>query len=306
MYFYLSSLILTATGFGAWQRLNKRDNLLMVLFGLAGFQLMLGIADVAWQIPFWGLLASQAAACGLFLWVLQWRWRPIVGLLVARLLLALLPESPGLMLLTWGWLTAVPLLVWQKVQDGQRLNIPIIAPSVRQVSTRAVQVNGTISHEMIESQWPILECLTSGVLFSGSSGLVEYANQAAAIIVNEELDNIVGKPVTDLLSRLPMLGAAGESDIFEMNGRLIAGQMQIVYGRSGEAQGTVAVLQDVTSEQQAKHTRDSFLTTASHELRTPLTAIKGYVELLNSGVAGSISPSQQTIVGTNTEHKFII
>ena len=35
MYFYLSSLILTATGFGAWQRLNKRDNLLMVLFGLA-------------------------------------------------------------------------------------------------------------------------------------------------------------------------------------------------------------------------------------------------------------------------------
>jgi PAS domain S-box-containing protein len=44
--------------------------------------------------------------------------------------------------------------------------------------------------------------------------------------------------------------------------------------------------------QQANSVKAQFLATISHELRTPLNAIVGYTELLEVGIAGSITPAQ--------------
>jgi two-component system, OmpR family, phosphate regulon sensor histidine kinase PhoR len=44
--------------------------------------------------------------------------------------------------------------------------------------------------------------------------------------------------------------------------------------------------------------RSDFLTTVSHELRTPLTSITGYVELLQEGDAGTITPAQDQMLDT--------
>jgi signal transduction histidine kinase len=85
---------------------------------------------------------------------------------------------------------------------------------------------------------------------------------------------------------------------FELNGRVIQGHMTIIYNDEGVAQGTVAILRDITSEFHAERSRDNFLTTISHELRTPLTAIKGYVELMANGTGGELNPNQQLFVKT--------
>ncbi|HET7399550.1 MAG TPA: ATP-binding protein [Intrasporangium sp.] len=45
-----------------------------------------------------------------------------------------------------------------------------------------------------------------------------------------------------------------------------------------------------------RHKTD-FIGTVSHELRTPLTSIKGYVELLEDGDFGDVSPGQRTALG---------
>jgi len=43
----------------------------------------------------------------------------------------------------------------------------------------------------------------------------------------------------------------------------------------------------------ADRAKSAFLATMSHELRTPLNAIGGYVDLLDAGIAGPITPGQQ-------------
>jgi signal transduction histidine kinase len=55
--------------------------------------------------------------------------------------------------------------------------------------------------------------------------------------------------------------------------------------------GVVAILQDVTREYLAEESKHEFIASISHELRTPLTAIKGYTEVMLSGMAGDLPPA---------------
>jgi signal transduction histidine kinase len=47
----------------------------------------------------------------------------------------------------------------------------------------------------------------------------------------------------------------------------------------------------------ANQAKTDFLSAMSHELRTPLNAIAGYLDLLELGIAGGLSPEQLTMVG---------
>lgn len=47
--------------------------------------------------------------------------------------------------------------------------------------------------------------------------------------------------------------------------------------------------------------KSNFIATVSHELRTPLTSVIGYSELLLQGLVGTLTPEQQTYVGTILE-----
>jgi PAS domain S-box-containing protein len=49
--------------------------------------------------------------------------------------------------------------------------------------------------------------------------------------------------------------------------------------------------------EEANHAKSAFLAAMSHELRTPLNAIGGYVQLLEMGIHGAISPEQAEVLG---------
>jgi PAS domain S-box-containing protein len=51
--------------------------------------------------------------------------------------------------------------------------------------------------------------------------------------------------------------------------------------QTGEDQGWVVMMRDVTAEHSAEEAKSDFLATISHELRTPLTAIKGSLQVLD-------------------------
>jgi PAS domain S-box-containing protein len=166
---------------------------------------------------------------------------------------------------------------------------------------RPVASIGHITAEMVTSEQPILECLVDGVLICGPSGLIYSVNQATSVIMGIAEEALVGRPISDTLAHFPVLGQVTQGmkeRRFEINGRTIEGQMNLIYDQTGTAQGTVVILRDITSEYQAEVARDNFLTTISHELRTPLTAIKGYVELMQTGAGGELSSTQQMFTQT--------
>lgn len=300
--FYLSSLILISVS-ALWLRRQGHERsqfaralyVLIMLHALASLLAYTGrLADEAM------ILGYQLVAWGVLLWGLDIGWKSAAVSLAGAVALVFAPFIPALDIATWGFLTAVSLAAFTFA--GRRHTLPIITPRVTTTQLKPVGVNGNITAEMIESQQPILECLADGVIFSGREGFIEYANQAALAMTGLETNEIEGHPVTDVLVHLPMLAsgndAAHASTSFEMNGRTIQGQMNIVYNAEGAVQGTVAVLRDVTAQYQAEKTRDRFLTTVSHELRTPLTAIKGYVELMTSGSGGSLTDTQKSFLNT--------
>ena len=47
--------------------------------------------------------------------------------------------------------------------------------------------------------------------------------------------------------------------------------------------GYIAVLHDVTEQQQVERERREFVANVSHELRTPLTSMNSYIEALEEG-----------------------
>ena len=73
--------------------------------------------------------------------------------------------------------------------------------------------------------------------------------------------------------------------------------------------GTVSIFSDITHQVEVDRLKSEFVATVSHELRTPMTSIKGYVEIMLMGAAGSMS-DQQThfleIVKSNTERLAIL
>ena len=81
-----------------------------------------------------------------------------------------------------------------------------------------------------------------------------------------------------------------------------------VYDAQPGLQGFAVVTQDITerkraaqeleeSRQERARMQDRFLSHISHELRTPLTSIVDFASLLVEGMAGKVSPEQQTYLG---------
>lgn len=73
---------------------------------------------------------------------------------------------------------------------------------------------------------------------------------------------------------------------------------------TNEFLGRLYIFHDVSHEREVERLRNEFFSMVSHELRTPLTSIKGYVDLLQSGATGEVSPEQREfldIIKTNTD-----
>jgi len=74
--------------------------------------------------------------------------------------------------------------------------------------------------------------------------------------------------------------------------------------RTGRIVGACTVARDITDRKALERVKDEFVGTVSHELRTPLTAIKGFIELVADGEAGSVNERQREfldIAARNTE-----
>jgi len=301
-YFALLLMLIFVTAGWLWRQGRQRGRMMAALLGLtvwatAGLVFSFAVLELDSRLVLgWGVLAW-----GILLWGAQFRWVYGFGLLLALLLFYAFSLLPVVDLLAWGLVTAVPLAAVISVQRKKVSIPPIIAAGLASGYLHPVSMDGPLSAEMLNSERPVLECLTDGLLVCGQSGLIMTVNQAATVILGLAEEEMIGRPVTEILVHFPQVDVAepaGNARTFAMNGRTIQGQMNIIYNAAGRVQGTVFVLRDITVEFQARQAADSFLTTVSHELRTPLTAIKGYTELLKSSLDKETHQTQLMFIDT--------
>lgn len=137
----------------------------------------------------------------------------------------------------------------------------------------------------------ILANMSDGVVAADRKGRIILMNQKAEGMLDQKEIDVLGLKISDVLS---FPEAVEQETMFLENGRFLldfdqeelpfALQINVSPLHGGETlQGIIAVLQDVTQQEQLERDRKEFVANVSHELRTPLTTIKSYIEALLDG-----------------------
>lgn len=156
----------------------------------------------------------------------------------------------------------------------------------------------------------ILESMAEGILVIDARGEIILMNQATEEILGIGRHILIGRNVQDLEAQftgeleLNTLVALEEplETTFDMDEHKIRSHSAPVMLSHGERLGIVSILQDITREYMAEEAKREFIASISHELRTPLTAIKGYTEVMLSGMAGELPPAFNQFLGVIREN----
>lgn len=83
-------------------------------------------------------------------------------------------------------------------------------------------------------------------------------------------------------------GGASSAEVELADGRTFDRYTAPIIDRDGERLGRVWRFRDITALKEINQLKDDFISSVSHELRTPLTSIRGSLDLMASGVTGSL------------------
>ncbi|WP_395319737.1 cell wall metabolism sensor histidine kinase WalK [Fructilactobacillus frigidiflavus] len=162
------------------------------------------------------------------------------------------------------------------------------------VNNLSVQVEE--SQESTESERrrldSVLDNMTDGVMATDRRGIVTIVNDEALDLLNDEKDQVVGRPILEVL-RLQdkytlknLIDDPGQLllDFSTKQHQLILStHFSLIQRKSGFINGIVCVFHDVTAQQKIDADRRQFVSNVSHELRTPLTSVHSYIEALLDG-----------------------
>ena len=153
----------------------------------------------------------------------------------------------------------------------------------------------------------ILESMAEGILVTDAQGYFTLMNGAAENILGVLRADILGRNAQQSLeTQLFSVGFKPEAIIdldqpyaatFNLDERRIRIHAAPVLTPDADRLGVVSILQDITREYLAEESKREFIASISHELRTPLTAIKGYTEVMLSGMAGELPPAFGQFLG---------
>lgn len=160
-----------------------------------------------------------------------------------------------------------------------------------------VRLRGALSQneEEKEKLASILTNMSDGVVATDEHGVVILMNRRAAMMLGlpeegqpegESLDRLLSLEPEQLVS---LSSGNPHSSLLKLTSRqdgetyIVRVTFTPIHRSEGGMAGTIAVLQDVTEQENLEQSRREFVANVSHELRTPLTTIKSYTEALDDG-----------------------
>ncbi len=97
-------------------------------------------------------------------------------------------------------------------------------------------------------------------------------------------------------------------DLNEEEGLIARVNFSTIVQETGFVTGYIAVLHDVTEQQQVERERREFVANVSHELRTPLTSMNSYIEALEEGAwkDEELAPQFLSVTREETERMILM
>lgn len=156
----------------------------------------------------------------------------------------------------------------------------------------------------------VLDSLTSGVVAVDLESRVIYVNSALARRLAIDRNAYLGKPAAYLFDAVTSGIPPKEAPLYRLDPRRdsersLSRDVEWMEGgrtaqlredssplldASGQLVGRLFAYHDLSWEKTVDQMKSEFISIASHELRTPMTSIKGSVDLILAGCAGSVSP----------------
>ncbi|MGV3488718.1 MAG: ATP-binding protein, partial [Tuberibacillus sp.] len=202
----------------------------------------------------------------------------------------------------------------QRVRHYDNDEIGQLADSFNSMTMRLEEANATTEAERRKLR-SVLSYMTDGVIATDRFGHVILMNNRAEELLRIYRQNFLGEPITKLLRieeeySMDDLFESEDSMILDFSSEeeklLIRANFSIIKKENGYPDGLIAVLHDVTEQEQIEEERRQFVANVSHELRTPLTTMKSYLEALADGAVDDKELAQKFLGVTQNETERMI
>ncbi|WP_062200872.1 cell wall metabolism sensor histidine kinase WalK [Massilibacterium senegalense] len=186
-----------------------------------------------------------------------------------------------------------------------------LASAFNELTMKLQEANATTEGERRKLS-SVLTHMTDGVIATDRHGNVILLNDRAEEMLNVSRETILGEPIMDVLGLeyeldWEQLYDHSESVLLDFSDSeeefIIRANFSVIQKENGPINGLIAVLHDVTEQEQIERDRREFVVSVSHELRTPLTTLRSYLEALADGAwkDETIAPEFLAVTQNETE-----